>query len=61
MSFVGDVLGQFIVDVIVYIVEAVISIVEMIVQLIMILLGWDSGSTQIIEYFEVRNSHSKTS
>jgi len=55
MSFVGDVLGQFIVDVIVYIVEAVISIVEMIVQLIMILLGWDSGSTQIIEYYEVHN------
>ena len=27
----------------------------MVVQLIMVLLGWDGGSTQIIEYFEVRN------
>jgi len=55
MSFIGDVLGQFIVDVIVYIVEAIINVIEVIIQLIMILLGWDGGSTQVIEYFEVRN------
>jgi len=55
MSFIGDILGQFIIDVIVTIVNVVVQIIEMVVQLIMILLGWDSGSTQVIEYFEVYN------
>jgi hypothetical protein len=54
MSFVASVL-EAIVDVIVFIVEAVVQMVEMVVQLIMVLLGWDTGSTQIIEYYEVHN------
>jgi hypothetical protein len=54
MSFVASVF-EAIVDVIVFIVEAVVQVVEMVVQLIMVLLGWDSGSTQIIEYYEVHN------
>jgi hypothetical protein len=54
MGFIGDIFSA-IIDVIVSIVEAVIQVVEMVVQLIMILLGWDSGSTQIIEYYEVHN------
>ena len=54
MGFIADIFSA-IVDVIVFIVEAVVQIVEMVVQLIMVLLGWDSGSTQIIEYYEVHN------
>ena len=54
MSFIGSIFSA-IIDVIVFIVEAVIQVVEMVVQLIMVLLGWDSGSTQIIEYYEVHN------
>ena len=54
MGFIGSIFSA-IIDVIVSIVEAVIQVVEMVVQLIMILLGWDSGSTQIIEYYEVHN------
>ena len=54
MSFVASIF-EAIVDVIVFIVEAVVQVVEMVVQLIMVLLGWDSGSTQIIEYYEVHN------
>ena len=54
MSFIGNIVSA-IVDVIVSIVEAVVQVVEMVVQLIMVLLGFDGGSTQIIEYFEVRN------
>ena len=54
MSFVLDVL-EAVVDVVVFIVEAVVQVVEMIIHLIMILLGWDGGSTQIIEYYEVHN------
>ena len=38
-----------------YIVEAVVAIVEMVVHLIMVLLGWDSGGSQTIEYYEVHN------
>tara|TARA_B100000470_G_scaffold213762_1_gene194528 strand:+ start:1728 stop:4457 length:2730 start_codon:yes stop_codon:yes gene_type:complete len=53
MGFIASVISA-IVDVIVYIVEAVVQIVEMVVQLIMVLLGY-GGSTQIVEYFEVRN------
>lgn len=54
MSFVASVFTA-VVDVIVGIVEAVVQVVEMVVQLIMVLLGYDGGSTQIVEYFEVRN------
>ena len=54
MSFIASIFTA-IVDVIVYIVEAVVQVVEMVVHLIMVLLGWDSGSTQIIEYYEVHN------
>ena len=54
MGFIASIFTA-IVDVIVSIVEAVVAIVEMVVQLIMVLLGWDSGSTQIIEYYEVHN------
>ena len=54
MGFIGDIFSA-IIDVIVFIVEAVIQVVEMVVQLIMILLGWDSGSSQVIEYYEVHN------
>ena len=54
MSFVASIF-EAIIDVIVFIVEAVVQIVEMVVHLIMVLLGWDSGSTQIIEYYEVHN------
>jgi hypothetical protein len=54
MSFIASIFTA-IIDIIVSIVEAVIAIVEMIVQLIMILLGWDSGSSQTIEYYEVHN------
>ena len=54
MSFVADVVAA-VVDVVVSIVETVVQVVEMVVQLIMVLLGWDSGYTQIIEYYEVHN------
>ena len=54
MSFVASIF-EAIIDVIVFIVEAVVQIVEMVVHLIMVLLGWDSGSTHIIEYYEVHN------
>jgi len=54
MSFIASVF-EAIIDVIVFIVEAVVQMVEMVVQLIMVLLGWDTGSTQIIEYYEVHN------
>ena len=54
MGFIGNIFSA-IVDVIVFIVEAVIQVVEMVVQLIMVLLGWDSGSSQTIEYYEVHN------
>jgi hypothetical protein len=54
MSFIASILSA-IIDVIVFIVEAIVQVVETIVHLIMILLGWDSGSTQIIEYYEVHN------
>ena len=54
MAFVASVFTALI-NVIVSIVDAVVAIVEMIVQLIMILLGWDSGSSQTIEYYEVHN------
>ena len=54
MSFIASVLSA-IVDVVVFIVEAVVQVVEMVVQLIMVLLGMDTGSTQIIEYYEVHN------
>jgi hypothetical protein len=54
MGFIASVISA-IVDVVVSIVEAVVQIVELVVQLIMVLLGFDGGSTQIVEYFEVRN------
>ena len=54
MGFVASIFNA-IVSVIVTIVEAVVQVVEMVVQMIMILLGWDGGSTQIIEYYEVHN------
>ena len=54
MGFVASIFTA-IIDVIVTIVEMVVQVVEMVVQLIMVLLGWDGGSTQIIEYFEVHN------
>ena len=54
MSFVVSIF-EAVIDVVVAIVEAVVQVVEMVVQLIMVLLGWDSGSTQIIEYYEVHN------
>ena len=54
MSFIASVLSA-IVDVVVFIVEAVVQVVEMVVQLIMVLLGMDTGSTQVIEYYEVHN------
>ena len=54
MSFIANVLS-FIVDVIVSIVEAVIQIVELIIQALMVLLGFDGGSSQTIEYYEVHN------
>jgi len=54
MSFIGSIFSA-IVDIIVSIVETVIQIVELIIQAIMVLLGFDGGSTQIIEYFEVHN------
>ena len=54
MSFVVSIV-EAVVDVVVFIVEAVVSVVEMVVQLIMVLLGMDGGSTQIIEYYEVHN------
>ena len=44
-----------IVDVVVGIVEAVVQIVETVILLIMVLLGYDTGGSQTVEYFEVRN------
>jgi len=58
MSFIVSIVSAVVnavIDVVVYIVEAVIQVIEIVVHLIMILLGWDSGSTQIIEYYEVHN------
>lgn len=40
---------------VVVIVQAVAQIVETVINLVMILLGWDSGGSQTIEYFEVHN------
>ena len=54
MGFIGSIVGA-VVDVVVGIVEAVVQVVEVAVQLVMVLLGFDSGSTQVVEYFEVRN------
>ena len=54
MSFVADFFSA-VVDIIVTIVETVIQIVEIVIQAIMVLLGFDGGSTQVIEYYEVRN------
>jgi|21_taG_2_1085346.scaffolds.fasta_scaffold00301_4 hypothetical protein len=54
MGFVASIFTA-IVDVIVAIVEVVVQIVEMVVMLVMVLLGYDGGSTQIVEYFEVHN------
>ena len=54
MSFVASIF-EAIVDIIVWVVEAVVQIVETIVHLIMVLLGWDSGGSQTIEYYEVHN------
>lgn len=53
MGFIASVISA-IVDVVVSIVEAVVQIIEVVVQLIMVLLGY-GGSTQVVEYFEVRN------
>jgi hypothetical protein len=56
MGFIASILLTLVIVVaIVYIAQAVVQIIEMVIHLIMILLGWDSGSTQIIEYFEVHN------
>ena len=54
MGFIANIFTA-IIDVVVAIVEAVVQVVEMVVQLIMVLLGWDGGSTQVIEYYEVQN------
>ena len=54
MGFVASIFTA-IVDVIVTIVEVVVQIVEMVVMLIMVLLGYDGGSSQTVEYFEVHN------
>jgi len=54
MGFVASIFTA-VVDVVVTIVEMVVQVVETVVQLVMVLLGWDGGSTQIIEYFEVHN------
>ena len=54
MGFIASIFTA-IVEVVVGIVEAVVQVVEMVVQLIMVLFGYDGGSTQIVEYFEVRN------
>jgi len=58
MSFVATVVTavvNIVIDVVVYIVEAVIQVVELVIHLIMVLLGWDGSSDQIIEYYEVYN------
>ena len=54
MSFIASIL-EAVVDVVVAIVETVVQIVEMIIQAIMVLLGFDGGSSQVIEYYEVHN------
>ena len=54
MSFIASIF-EAIVDIIVWVVEAVVQVVETIVHLIMVLLGWDSGGSQTIEYYEVHN------
>ena len=54
MSFVGNFFSA-VVSVIVSIVETVIQIIEVVIEAIMVLLGFTGGSTQIIEYYEVRN------
>ena len=58
MGFIASAISSIInviVDVIVGIVEAIVQIVETVILLIMVLLGYDTGGTQIVEYFEVRN------
>ena len=54
MGFVASVFTA-VVDVVVSIVETVVQVVEMVVQAVMVLLGFDGGSTQVIEYYEVHN------
>jgi hypothetical protein len=56
MGFIASILLTLVIVVaIVYIAEAIVQVIEMVIHLIMVILGWDSGSTQIIEYFEVHN------
>jgi len=54
MSFIGNFFSA-VVSVIVSIVETVIQVVELVIQAIMVLLGFDGGSSQTVEYYEVRN------
>ena len=58
MGFIASAIStviNVIVDVVVGIVEAVVQIVETVILLIMVLLGYDTGGSQTVEYFEVRN------
>jgi len=58
MGFIASAISSIInviVDVIVGIVEAIVQIVETVILLIMVLLGYDTGGTQTVEYYEVRN------
>jgi hypothetical protein len=54
MGFIASIFTA-VIDIVVGIVEAVIQVIELVVHLIMVLLGYDGGSTQVTEYFEVRN------
>ena len=54
MGFIANIFTA-VINVVVAIVEMVVQVVETVVELIMVLLGWDGGSTQIIEYYEVHN------
>ena len=54
MGFIADIF-QSVVDVVVAIVDAVVQVVETVVTAIMVILGYDGGSTQVVEYYEVHN------
>ena len=56
MGFIAALIFVVVVVVVVVIVYVVIQVIEVVINLIMILLGFDGGSTQIVEYYEVHNT-----
>ena len=54
MGFIANIF-QAAVDIVVAIVDAVVQVVETVITAVMVILGYDGGSTQVVEYYEVHN------